>query len=1003
MRIDENRLAKIVDELANKPGHDKVKASLQELLVDGLGAERRHVSFEQRVPEARGRIDAILGRTAFEVKSDLARELGEAEEQLSRYLPEREKATGSRFVGLATDGSDWRAYEWRQGKLEFLRAFRVDPAKPETLLAWLDGAAAIRAELSTDALTVRSELGPDSVAYRRAEADLRALWAKLGTEPSVVLKRRLWQQLLRLVYGRDIENEALWLQHTFLVIVAKTIAARVLGFDVDDPIDLLSGRRFAEMGVLGAVEGDFFDWVLEDPAGHELIGRLARHTARFRLHDVETDVLKLLYEGLIDRSERHGLGEYYTPDWLAAKMVRQAIDKPLEQRVLDPACGSGTFLFHAVRHHLAAADEAGTDPARRAETACTLIAGMDIHPVAAIIARVTYLLALGDTLTRRGGPISIPVYVGDAMQLSVSSMLAGRELIIRVPGSGNGEGRDMLRFPETVCRDPQLLDSVVDRMRSSSEAGHAPETFRAAIEAVGVADHDLGELTETYRRFDALRRAGRDTIWAYVARNLSRPLYLSADERRADVVIGNPPWLALRHMSDDLRKRFKELAQHEGIYIGGKLATQNDLSALFFARAVDLYLAEGGRIAFVMPLAAMTRGQFERFRRGDFRGKKVQFEAAWVLGDDVQPLFPVPSCVLFATARPGPARGLPDKVRRYCGELPYRDAPETLADKALKVVDDAPRPVEASYDEESPYRKAFRQGATLVPRMLCLVERVRAGRIGGNPKKPLVRSRRSTQEKTPWKTLDPVEAAVEAEFLRPVLLGESILPFRVFRAFEGVVPVDEMGTMLDAAAAARRGKIGLAEWMSGAESLWKKYGVSDMTLIDRWNYHNELGSQFPIASIRVVYSKAGTLPAAAIVEDERAVVDHKLYWTSVATREEGMYLVAVLSSETARRKVEALQSRGQWGARDFDKVMFTLPIPRFDPKNRLHDELAAAAAEAEKTAAEVEIAEGTHFRSARRRVREALAESGVAGRIDELVGRLLRVRATERRLEPVGG
>lgn len=399
MRIDEQRLAEIVGELATKPGHDKVKASVQELLVDGLGAERRHVSFEQRVPEAQGRIDAILGRTAFEVKSDLARELGDAEEQLSRYLPEREKATRSRFVGIATDGLDWRAYEWREGALNLLRAFRTDAANPETLLAWLDGAAAIRAELPTDALTLKNELGPDSVAYRRAEADLRALWAKLGTKPSVVLKRRLWQQLLRLVYGRDIENEALWLQHTYLVIVAKTIAARVVGFDVDDPADLLSGRRFVAMGVLGAVESDFFDWVLDDPAGRDLIVRLARHIARFRLHDVEIDVLKLLYEGLIDRSERHGLGEYYTPDWLAAKMVRQAIDMPLEQRVLDPACGSGTFLFHAVRHHLAATAKAKSDPATRAETACALIAGMDIHPVAAIIARVTYLLALGEALT----------------------------------------------------------------------------------------------------------------------------------------------------------------------------------------------------------------------------------------------------------------------------------------------------------------------------------------------------------------------------------------------------------------------------------------------------------------------------------------------------------------------------------------------------------------------------------------------------------------------------
>lgn len=538
-------------------------------------------------------------------------------------------------------------------------------------------------------------------------------------------------------------------------------------------------------------------------------------------------------------------------------------------------------------------------------------------------------------------------------------------------------------------KDKYLLDSVVDRMRLSSEAGHKPETFRAAVKALGVAEHDLGELTETYRRYDALRRADRNTIWAYVARNLSRPLYLSADARRADVVIGNPPWLALRHMSDDLYKRFKELAQGENIYVGGKLATQNDLSALFFARAVALYLKEGGRTALVMPLAAMTRGQFERFRNGSFYTKKVQFDGAWVLGDDVQPLFPVPSCVLFATAHRGLAKGLPDKVRRYSGELPYRDAPEAVADKALKVIDGAPRPDEASYEEGSPYRSAFRDGATLYPRKFCLVARVKTGRIGVNPKMPLVRSRHSGQDKPPWKTLDPIETAVEAEFLRPVLLGESILPFRVFHPFEGVVPVDDRGTLLDAAAAARRGKTGLAGWMGKAEEIWEAHKTAKVSLVGQFDYYGKLGAQFPIAPIRVVYSKAGTLPAAAIVEDPRAVIDHMLYWTSVATRKEGLYLAAILGSETARNKVESRQARGQWGARHFDKVMFTLPIPRFDPKNPLHAELAAAGAEAEKTAALVEIPDGMHFQTARRRVREALAESGVAKRIDALVRRLL--------------
>jgi hypothetical protein len=177
--------------------------------------------------------------------------------------------------------------------------------------------------------------------------------------------------------------------------------------------------------------------------------------------------------------------------------------------------------------------------------------------------------------------------------------------------------------------------------------------------------------------------------------------------------------------------------------------------------------------------------------------------------------------------------------------------------------------------------------------------------------------------------------------------------------------------------------------MSRSEALWTEHGVSDMTLIERWNYHNELGAQFPTTRLRVVYSKAGTLPASALVEDPRAVMDHMLYWTSVTDRNEGLYLAAILGSEAARKKIESLQARGQWGARHFDKVMFTLPIPRFDSKKSMHLQLASAGADAERVAASVEIPDGIHFQTARRHVREALKNAAVSERIDALVTKLL--------------
>lgn len=1003
-----SRTIEILRHLASQPGHDEVKADFRELLIEEFQVDRANLEFERRIPEVKGRLDALIGRTVFEAKSNLAKEWADVERRMPDYLRDREAEERERFVGLASDGLRWSVFELSEGRLSKIKDTVLDPEKPAEFLAWLDGAVALKSSLPPDVINIRAELGQGSVAYRRASEGLRQLWAALKNDKATVLKRQLWASLLKLVYGKEIENDELWLQHSYLVIVAKAIALAVLDVNEDDPKRLLSGESFQRLNIFGAVESDFFDWAVASPEGEDLVRRIMAHVRRFRLREVQSDVLKVLYESLIDRSERHGLGEYYTPDWLAAKVIRQAVDRPTEQRVLDPACGSGAFLFHAVRNFIAEAADAGMKRHRVAAEATAHVAGMDIHPVAVIIARVTYLLALAPALDGREGEVSIPVYLGDAMQLSISEWMGGKELTIKVPPSEAGHsasgttenGREQLDFPDTFCRDPALFDKAIERMRSGSLERLGRSQIEAALKRI-VEQHykrdinqeeefAIKDMGKTYVVFDRLRREGRDSVWAYVARNLSRPLAYSAAGGWANVVVGNPPWVALRHMSADLQKKFKELANEEEVYVGGKLATQNDLCALFMVRAAALYLRAAGRLAFVLPLAALTRGQFAKLRRGAFHSASLAYDSAWTMDDSVQPLFPVPSCVLFARKR-ALSKPVPETVKAFSGDLPFRDAPEELADRHLRVMDDAPRPDEANFEAGSAYRKAFRQGATLVPRMLCLVERGQTGgRLGADRSAPFVVSRRNSQEKVPWKSLPGIEGRVEAEFIRPVLLGESILPYRVFQPFEAVIPVTEKGVVLDSEAAAGRGLSGLTSWMKAAERVWNENAESGkMTLVGRWNYHNELSSQFPLSGIRVVYAASGSLPSACYFEGVGAVVEHKLYWSSVRNLSEGRYLVAILNSEAARKRVENLQSRGQWGARDFDKVVFTLRIPVFDSKVALHRDLATLAAEAERLAALVELPEGVKFQRARKLVRDALTEAGIARKIDALVAKLL--------------
>jgi hypothetical protein len=412
---------------------------------------------------------------------------------------------------------------------------------------------------------------------------------------------------------------------------------------------------------------------------------------------------------------------------------------------------------------------------------------------------------------------------------------------------------------------------------------------------------------------------------------------------------------------------------------------------LFTVRASHLYLRPAGKLAFVLPLAVLSRGQFEKFRRGSFGSYCIAWDEAWTMDDSVTPLFPVPACAVFGRKR-AIAQKMPDKVRAYSGSLPMRDAPEELADEQLSVREGADAPKEGVFTGGSEYRKSFRQGATLVPRMLSLVEHKAMGRLGADPSAPMVTSRRSSLEKRPWLDLAAIENQVEAQFIRPVLLGESILPYRVFQTFEGVIPVDEKHVALTASAASNelRGFDKLAGWMNKAEKLWADHSSEGkMSLIERWNYQRGLVNQFPVAQVRLLYAASGTHPSAVILRNDRAIIEHKLYWAPFVDENSANYLCAILNSETSRLRAAQYQSRGQFGARDFDKVIWNLPIPRYDAKVKLHRDLAEAGKSAEETAALVILKEGEKFQRARKRVRDALIANGIAGEIEKLVEKLL--------------
>ena len=694
----------------------------------------------------RRRIDVEAGLCVFEVKRDLRKGniRSEAEKQLAGYVAARTTSMQQRYVGVLTDGADWHLYHLADDTLHAVSDFTVDPKKPdvEGLAVWIEGVLAT-AQLVPTPDEINHRLGSASPGHAIDCAELRRLYERHKDVPSVRLKRELWARLLTTAFGTGFaDNDDLFVEHTLLVVTAEVIAHAVMGLDPTSqevaPAAIVEGQLFASAQVYGVVEADFFDWVAEVEGGEQYVRVLARRLSRFAWDHVEHDVLKVLYESIISTAQRKQLGEYYTPDWLADRIVNDSISSPLKQRVLDPSCGSGTFVFHAVRHYLSAAQAQGI-PNGEALTGLTKsVLGMDIHPVAVTFARVTYLLAIGSDRLKADDrpPISIPIYLGDSIQWGQERTLFTSDALVIPTVSGQLWATE-LRFPHRTLVDAGRFDQLVSeltRFATNRKRASVIPSIKPVLRRYAVHPEDEETLTETFKTLCRLHDDGRNHIWGYYVRNLARPVWLSRPENRVDVLVGNPPWLSYRFMTAEMQREFRSLSEERGLWAGAAVATNQDLSALFVLRAIERYLCEKGRFGFVMPWSALRGRQFAGFRSARYSllqqaELNVAFDQAWDLHAVKPAFFPVP-CSVVLGRRSDHAVALGTKVDAWSGRLPRANMAWSLAESYIKRTTGSVSAAKAKGKGGSPYASRFSQGAIIVPRMLFFVEKKTGSPLG---------------------------------------------------------------------------------------------------------------------------------------------------------------------------------------------------------------------------------------------------------------------------------
>lgn len=374
----------------------------------------------------------------------------------------------------------------------------------------------------------------------------------------------------------------------------------------------------------GVFEYDVFDWftepAMEDPESkrrvENIIWNLGKAIDRVELSGVETDLFRKIYQEFFDKGARKALGEFYTNEDLVEEVldsIGYEGEKILDRSLLDPACGSGTFLLIAISRFKKEAREKGWKEQKILEKIIESIYGIDIHPFAVTMAKVNYLLAISDLLKEAGNKIrefELPIYWSDSLSKFSKFKKLTKGVEVEITPFGK------LELPEP---DDLGWDILFRKIRKGVERKH-PWSTDIFLDDVG------NEVRLTYERilttlYEKFKLGEIDSRWLPVLRNM---LAVHKFKERCDFVVGNPPWVRLRNVDKDLRKRLREEFDfYQGMwnpplkkikFFRGSM----DYSVAFVESGLK-YLKDGGYLGFVIT-SNVTRNLYA----GKFRERLIR-------------------------------------------------------------------------------------------------------------------------------------------------------------------------------------------------------------------------------------------------------------------------------------------------------------------------------------------------------------------------------------------
>ena len=665
--------------------HDDVKVWAVKVIHELFGIPALDIRTEVVIfGKTKGRTDIIADDyVGIETKKSMEHERDDALVQVERFLNKMEdEADSINAVAIATDGEAWEFFGMIHGRLFSYHHFNIEKTWNNNDLkqSLLKPLTIIRGEnivwkIKPTAEAVAEVFRPEGPVFKEARQLL------LGSAEQILKSNRVefdskfiaWFELFNYVYNNfnsrckslskeindlgeitsklgqnkllqqyDYETLSgaleLFFRHTYMAVLSKILITsatleehQITKEIISDPTAIASGQLLFNQGIVVAESNDFFIWISHDIQVSKLVAALLRPLKRLS-QDFDDDIFRHLYEMIVDPETRHELGEFYTPKWLAQLIVKETIFNS-DVKVLDPACGSGTFLVTALKYKASLTLEPKKIKSEILTQLLGQIWGIDVNPLSVILARTNlYLAALSlSRVNELPEEINPHVYVADTFILP--RFTKEKETVL----DADPDIRVIEVSITPEIRIPIHLDLSMDEMQKyvlaigERIAQGLPQVNKSDL-PIKFADYII-KLDDVMRK---LRRRYGNNLWQFILRNYCIPPLI---REQFDVVVGNPPWLIFREAKSSIQSTMESVALSAGVAPNVKVKTSFNLAVSFLLASMQ-FLNPKGVIGFVMPLSVIEGAAHFPFIQAMQSGKLGNLKAVYDLSKISPPPFP---------------------------------------------------------------------------------------------------------------------------------------------------------------------------------------------------------------------------------------------------------------------------------------------------------------------------------------------------------------------------